>query len=218
MMVMISLLHMGCLNVPPVDLSGSHSTIVRSLRSREAILRPTEWMLVIIEQRILLLDPKPGLLILCLLHQLETDLPLVSLHGLVFEVVGVAQDEDVVTLSKWTGIHLDWLKVDIAVITSRLRTKHISEINETHHFLKSRLIAGTSVVVPHGQVLHLGRLGVEALDLGPHALPGAVNPDVGGAHPGALGQAEVLLQHHLIGVTWLLNTGHFGLWLLLQLH
>ena len=125
---MISLHHMGCLNIPPVDLSGSNSTIVGSLRSREAILWPTEWMLVIIEQSILLLDSKPGLLILRLLHQLETDLPVVCLHWLVFIVVGVAQDEDVVPLGKWTGINLDWLKVDIAVITSRLRTKQISEI------------------------------------------------------------------------------------------
>ena len=125
---MISLHHMGSLNVPAVDLSGSNSTIVGSLRSREAILWPTEWMLVIIEQSILLLNTKPRLQILRLLHQLETDLPVVCLHWLVFIVVGVAQDEDVVPLGKWTGINLDWLKVDIAVITSRLRTKQISEI------------------------------------------------------------------------------------------
>ena len=63
------------------------------------------------------------------------------------------------------------------------------------------LIARATVVVPDGQVLDLGWLGVEALDLGPHPLAGAVNPDVCGAHPGALGQAEVLLQHRLVSVT-----------------
>ena len=81
------------------------------------------------------------------------------------------------------------------------------EINETHLSQEAYLRAGAAVVVPHGHFLDLGWLGVEALDLGPHALPRAVNPDVGGAHPGALGQAQVLLQHRLVGVTWLLNTG-----------
>ena len=88
-------------------------------------------------------------------------------------------------------------------------TKHVT-INETNLSHETHLIAGATIVIPHGQVLDLGWLGVEALDLGPHALPGAVNPDVGGAHPGALGQVQVLLQHRLVGVGWPLNTGHFG--------
>ena len=75
-------------------------------------------------------------------------------------------------------------------------------------FLITYLVARATVVVPDGQVLNLGWLGVEALYLGPHSLPGSVNPHVGGAHPGALRQAEVLLQHRLVGVTWLLNTRH----------
>merc|ERR1719376_1585628 len=41
--------HMGCLDVSPIHLSGSDSTVVRSLRSRVAILWPTEWMLVSVE-------------------------------------------------------------------------------------------------------------------------------------------------------------------------
>ena len=105
---MISLHYMGCLNVPPIDLSGSDSTIVGSLRSRKAILWPTEWMLVIIEQSVLLLNSKPGLLILPLLHELETIPPLVGLHWLIFEVVCFAQDEDVVPLGKGAGILLNW--------------------------------------------------------------------------------------------------------------
>ena len=116
----IPLHHMGCLNVPPVDLFGSDSTVVGSLRSRESILWPTEWMLVIIEQSVLLLNSKPGILILSLLHQLETIPPLVCLHWLIFEVVCLAQDEDVVPLGKWARIHLSWLKVNIAVVTSCL--------------------------------------------------------------------------------------------------
>ena len=109
------------LNVSPVDISGPDSAVVRTLGPRVAILRPAEWLLVIIEQGVLLLNSKPGLLILRLLHDLKTLLPLVCLHGLAFVVVGIAQDEEVVTLGEWAGVHLDWVNVDIAVFASSLR-------------------------------------------------------------------------------------------------
>ena len=105
---------MGSLNVSPVDISGPDSAVVRSLGPRVAVLGPTERLLVIVEQGVLLLNSKPGLLILRLLHDLKTLLPLVCLHWLVFVVVGITEDEDVVSLGERAGVHFDWMNVEVS--------------------------------------------------------------------------------------------------------
>ena len=111
---------MSSLNVSPVDISGPDTAVVRSLGTRVAILGPTERLLVIVEQGVLLLNSKPGLLILCLLHNLKTLLPLVGLHWLVLVVIGITQDEEVVSLVERAGVHLDWMNVDITIFASSL--------------------------------------------------------------------------------------------------
>ena len=116
-----SLHDMGSLNVSPVDISGPDSAVVRSLGPRVAVLGPTERLLVIIEQGVLLLNSKPGLLVLCLLHDLKTILPLVGLHWLIFVVIRVTEDEEIVSLGERAGGHLDWMKVDIPIGASSLR-------------------------------------------------------------------------------------------------
>ena len=123
-------------------------------------------MLVAVEQSVLLLDTKPGLLVLGLLHDLLALLPVVGGHRLLEVVVGLAEDQQVVSPGEGTGIHLDWSDVDIRVISVSL-------------------VAGAPVIVPLGQVLHLAGLRLQHLHLGPHGLTRPVNPDVGGAHPGA---------------------------------
>ena len=122
-------------------------------------------MLVTVKESVLLLDTEPRLLVLSLLHDLETLLPLVGLHGLLEVVEGFTEDQEVVSSGEWTGIHLDRLEVDI-------RVGSIS------------LIAGAPVIIPLGQILHLAWLRLQHLHLGPHGLPGPVNPHIGGAHPG----------------------------------
>ena len=112
---------MSSLNVPPVDISGPDSAVVRSLGPRVAILGPTERLLVIVEQGVLLLNSKPWLLILGLLHNLKTLLPLVGLHWLVLVVIRITQDEEVVALVERAGVHLDWMNVDITIFASSLR-------------------------------------------------------------------------------------------------
>ena len=153
---------MGSLDVPAVDPGCSHTAVVGTLGTGEPVLGPTEWVLVTIEQSVLLLDTKPGLLVLSLLHDLQAGGPVVGGHGLLLVVVGVAQDQDVVPSSEGTGVHLDWSEVHV-------RVGPVS------------LVAGAPVIVPLGQVLHLGGLTLQDLHLGPHRLPGAIDPYVGGA-------------------------------------
>ena len=112
---------MSSLNVSPVDISGPNSTVIGSLGPRVAVFGPTERLLVIIEQSVLLLNSKPGLLILGLLHDLKTLLSLVGLHWLVFVVIRITQDEEVVSLVERAGVHLDWMNVDITIFASSLR-------------------------------------------------------------------------------------------------
>ena len=116
---------MGSLDVSPVDISGPDSAVVRSLRSWVAVLGPAERLLVIVKQGVLLLNTEPGLLILDLLHNLETLLPLVGLHGLVLVVVSVAHDEEVIPLGEGAGVHLDWMDVHIAVVASSLAEQFV---------------------------------------------------------------------------------------------
>merc|ERR1712058_128828 len=59
---------MSSLNISTINRSGTNSAIVGSLGSRKTILWPTKGMLVIIKQGILLLDPKPGFVLIGLLH------------------------------------------------------------------------------------------------------------------------------------------------------
>ena len=97
-----------------------------------------------------------------LLHDLQAFLPVVGRHGLLLVVVGIAQDEDVVSPGEGAGVDLDRSQVDVGIGSVRL-------------------VAGAAVVVPLWQVLHLGGFRLQHLHLGPHRLPGPVNPHVGGA-------------------------------------
>ena len=132
---------MSSLNISAIHLVGSNSTVIRSLGSWETILWPTKWMLVMIKECVLLLYTKPRVLRLGLLHDLHTLLSVVGGHGLVKVVVGVTQDQQVVTAGEGTGIHLNRLEVDIRVGTISLITR-------------------APIVVPHWQIIHLAWLRV----------------------------------------------------------
>ena len=50
-----------------------------------------------------------------LLHDLQAFLPVVGRHGLLLVVVGIAQDEDVVSPGEGAGVDLDPSHVDVGV-------------------------------------------------------------------------------------------------------
>ena len=170
---------MSGLDVSPVHSVGSNSTVVGSLGSGITILGPAEGALLQVEERVLLLDTKPGLGAGSLLHHLGALLPLVGGGGLVLVVVGLAHHQDVVTLGEGAGVHLDGLQVGVRV-------------------LSVGLVAGAAIIVPHREILHLGWFGVQTLDLGSETFSCSIDPDVGGADSVTLGEAEILLQDSLI--------------------
>merc|ERR1719150_901937 len=64
-------------NVPSVDLVCPHTAVVGTLGSGEPVLWPSEGVLVLVQQGVLLLDTEPGVLPRSLVHHNLTRLPLV---------------------------------------------------------------------------------------------------------------------------------------------
>ena len=174
-------------NITAVDFVGSDTTVVGTLGSREPILRPTQGMAISIKQSVLLLHPKPGRLILGLLHDLAAQLAVVGGGGSLVVLVGLAHHHDVVSTSE--GIRVDLAGVEVGVGVAALR-----------------LVGGAPVIVPDGQVLHAPRLLVQGLGLVPgmslllrttglqicecisylivpDSLTSSIYPDVAGLHP-----------------------------------
>ena len=105
----------GFYDVTAVDLVCSHTAVVRSLWSWEAVLGPSEGMLVLIQERVLLLNAEPWLLVLAPLHGLIAGLPVVRLGWLLVVFVRLAQNKLVVAKPKRIPVDGDWVQVDIGV-------------------------------------------------------------------------------------------------------
>jgi hypothetical protein len=88
-------------------LSSSNTTVVRTLRSGETVLGPSEDLSIGVEESVLLLETEPRLVLLGGVHDL---LGVSSVVGLVdgsVVVVALAQNEDVVTTSEGILEHGD---------------------------------------------------------------------------------------------------------------
>ena len=72
-------------------------------------------MSIIIQQGVLLLNTKPGVLLLGLLHHLQAGLAVVGVYWFFVVLLGVAHHHDVVSTSEWVGIDLHWVKVGVRV-------------------------------------------------------------------------------------------------------
>lgn len=81
-------------------LIGTDATVIGTLRTREAILRPAEWPAVEVQQGVLLLDAEPGILVLDGFHRLIRQVPLVRLRRRLVAIVGVAEHELVFTAAE----------------------------------------------------------------------------------------------------------------------
>ena len=180
---------MSSFNVPSIYFTGTNSTIVGSLGSRKSILWPTKGMLVIIKQGVLLLDPKPGFVLLGLLHDLKTLFPVVSDHGLIFVIISFTKNKDVITEGKGTRVHLDRLQIHI----------RIGSIS---------LITWTTIVVPGGQIFNFGWFCLKTLDLGPHTFTSSINPNISCTNSTILRQIQVLVEDRLVGLTCILRHFH----------
>ena len=72
-------------------------------------------MLVLVEKGVLLLNTEPGLLVLGLLHDLVAELAVVGLSGLLVVLVGLAEDNLVVSQPEGIFVQGNRVKVDIRV-------------------------------------------------------------------------------------------------------
>lgn len=113
------------------------TAIIRALRRGITALWPSEWLVIYVEQGIFLLETEPWFDFLCLVHDLLRMVAVVGLVGSSVVVVGLSEDENV--LSTTEGIPEDGsrAKVDIRVVTGGL-------------------VRGRAIKVPHTKIANVG--------------------------------------------------------------
>ncbi len=167
-------------DVTAKDAPGADAAVVGALWGGIASRRPSEALraLVAVQQRVLLLQAKDGLLLGHLLHGLGGGVAGVGGMGRLVVVDGLAEDENVVASAGRVGVDAHWLQVHVRVVALRLA-------------------GGAAVKVPARQLADVLRRAVlEGARLRADVLAGAVDPDVlGEADVVGLLQAHVLLQH-----------------------
>ena len=77
-------------------------------------------MLVGVKQGVLLLDPKPWMMINRLVHNFLGSFPMVGLGWSVVILECLTHHHDVVSASEWIRIDLDWMKVSVRVASLSL--------------------------------------------------------------------------------------------------
>uniref|UniRef100_A0A182IUQ4 Uncharacterized protein n=1 Tax=Anopheles atroparvus TaxID=41427 RepID=A0A182IUQ4_ANOAO len=107
-------------DVARVHLIRTHAAVVRTLRSWEAVLRPAERTTVHVQQRVLLLDAKPRVLVAGQLAHLQARLALVRLGRPTIVTVRLAQHQDVVAASERIAVDRDRVQVHVRVGALRL--------------------------------------------------------------------------------------------------
>ena len=98
---------MGLDEITGEDLAGTDTTVVRALRSGESHLGPSEDLAIGVEERVLLLETEPRLVLLGGVHNLLGVRSVVRLVDSAVVVVALAKDEDVVTTTEGVLEHGD---------------------------------------------------------------------------------------------------------------
>merc|ERR1711963_412620 len=102
-------------DVSSVNISSTDSTVVWPLGSWETILGPTKGVAVLAQQGVLLFNAKPGMLVLCFLHNLIASFPVVGLSRLLVVLVRLAHHHDVAAAPERILVHLDRVQVRVRV-------------------------------------------------------------------------------------------------------
>ena len=115
-------------NVAAVHLAGADAAVVRALRAGEPVVRPAVRPVVRPEQGVLLLQPKPELLLLVGLEQPRRLMPVVELVRRPIRVPGLAHHQDVVAQAQriWEDGHR--ADVHVGVVTGRLARRRAIKI------------------------------------------------------------------------------------------
>lgn len=107
-------------DVTAVDLAGSDTAVVRTLRTRETALGPAVWPSVGAKEGVFLLKTEPEVLAGVCLHQLSSLVAVVELVGGAIGVPGLTEDKDVVSLAEGVREDSNGADIDIGVVAGGL--------------------------------------------------------------------------------------------------
>ena len=99
------------------DFAGTHTAIVRTLRSRETTLGPAIWPTVWAEKRVLLLKTEPELVLRVSLQKPSGLVAVVEFVGRSIWVPALGHDKDVVTSTDWVREDGHGADVDVGVVS-----------------------------------------------------------------------------------------------------
>ena len=98
----------------------TNTAVVWSLRTRETPLWPAERSAVDIEECVLLLKTEPRFVILGLIHDLLGMMAIVGAVGSAIVVVGLSEDNDIVSTTEWVFENGSWSEVDVRIVARGL--------------------------------------------------------------------------------------------------
>jgi len=131
-------------DIPAKDLGGADTTVIRTLGSREAVLRPAIGPALGAQQRVLLFQAEPEVVLGMGLHEQVDVVPEVEAVRLARRVPRLAHDQDVGGQADRVGEDGDGPDVDVAVVAWSLP-------------------GGGAVEVPFGELLDRGGRFLEGL-------------------------------------------------------
>ncbi len=111
---------MGLDDVATVDLARADAAVVGTLRTGEAALGPAVDLVHGVEQRVLLLQPEPGLVVLVRLHEPGGLVAVVELVGRAIGIPAFAEHEDVGLQSEGIGEDGNGSQIDVGIVARGL--------------------------------------------------------------------------------------------------
>jgi hypothetical protein len=169
----------GLDNVTAVDLAGTNTTVVRTLRTGETTLGPSIGSTKLIEESVLLLKAEPRNVLLVGLHELVAFMSAVELVRGAIGVPALTEDEDVVAPAERIWEDSNGAEVDIRVLTGSLSGRR-------------------TVEVPLGELVNRSSLLVESLSFASDTI-GTINPNVLCLDAALLVEGQILLQSSSVG-------------------
>lgn len=115
-------------NVSAKDLARSDTTVVWTLGSGETALGPAIWPALEVEERVLLLETEPELVLLVCLHDDGSIVAEVECIGLAIRHPGLGEHEDVVTATEGVGEGSDRSEVDVGVVSWSLSSRRAVKV------------------------------------------------------------------------------------------
>jgi hypothetical protein len=107
-------------NITAVDLAGSDTAVVRTLRTGETTLGPAVWPSIGAKEGVFLLETEPEVLAGMCLHQLGRFVAVVELVGGAIRVPGLTEDKDVLSLAEGVREDSNGADIDIGVVAGGL--------------------------------------------------------------------------------------------------